>query len=81
MPQRKEAIVSGHVYKIIDVVGTSTVGVDDAIRTGIARAGQSVRNMRWFEVAETRGHIEGGAVSHVQVHLRIGFTIDDDATD
>jgi len=69
--------MSGNVYKIIDVVGSSTESVDDAIRTGIERAGSTVRNMRWFEVAETRGHIENGRVAYVQVHLRIGFTLDD----
>ena len=68
--------MSHHVYKIIEVVGTSTVSVDDAIKVAIHEASQSVRKLRWFEVLETRGHIEEGVVAHWQVRLRLGFTLE-----
>jgi flavin-binding protein dodecin len=66
-----------HVYKIINLVGSSEKGVEDAIQTAISRAAQTLRNLRWFEVVETRGHIEDGKVQHYQVTLRVGFTITD----
>ena len=66
-----------HIYKIVELVGSSTTGTDDAVRAAIARAGQTVRNMRWFEVVETRGHIEDGQIAHWQVAVKIGFTLDD----
>jgi len=66
-----------HVYKIIQLVGTSTIGIEDAVSTALARAGQTV--MRWFEVVETRGQIEQNKVAHWQVTLKIGFTIEDPA--
>lgn len=69
--------MSDHVYKVIDLVGSSPNGIEDAIQGAIAKAGQSVRNLRWFEVREMRGHIEGGRVGHYQVSLRVGFTIED----
>lgn len=65
-----------HVYKIIEIVGSSEQGIDDAIRTAIARASATIRHIRWFEVVETRGHVEDGAVRHFQVTLKIGFTLD-----
>ena len=68
-----------HVYKTVELVGSSTKGVEDAVRRAIARASETVRNLRWFEVTETRGHIEGGEVAHWQVTLKIGFTLDDNA--
>jgi flavin-binding protein dodecin len=67
--------MSDHVYKIIEVVGSSPVGIKEAIDCAIARASQTVRDIRWFEVKETRGHVEDGRVAHYQVTLRIGFTI------
>jgi dodecin len=69
--------MSQHIYKTIELVGSSTVGVEDAIRTAIAKAAETIRNLRWFEVTETRGHIEGGQVAHWQITLKIGFTLED----
>lgn len=69
--------MSDHVYKIIELAGSSEKSLDDAIRNAIARAAKTVRNMRWFEVIETRGHIEGNAVAHFQVTVKIGFTLAD----
>ena len=66
-----------HIYKTIELVGSSTSGVEDAIRKAIAKASQTVRNLRWFEVIETRGHIEGDKVAHWQVTLKLGFTLED----
>ena len=71
--------MSQHIYKTIELVGSSTVGVEDAIRTAIAKAAETVRNLRWFEVTETRGHIEGGQVAHWQITLKIGFTLEGEA--
>jgi flavin-binding protein dodecin len=69
--------MSNHVYKIIEIAGSSQTSIDDAIRNAVTRAGQTVRNMRWFEVCETRGHIEGNTVAHFQVTVKIGFTLDE----
>jgi dodecin len=68
--------MSQHIYKTIELVGSSTVGVEDAIRKAVAKAAETVRNLRWFEVTETRGHIEGGQVAHWQITLKIGFTLE-----
>jgi dodecin len=68
--------MSDHVYKTIELVGSSTAGFDAAVQVAIARAAETVRNLRWFEVTETRGHIEGGRVAHWQVTLKVGFTLD-----
>ena len=65
-----------HVYKIVEVTGSSATGVEDAIRNAIAKTAQSVHNLRWFEVTDTRGHIEGDHVAHWQVTVKIGFTVD-----
>jgi flavin-binding protein dodecin len=67
-----------HVYKVIDLVGTSEKSIEDAIATAIARASRTMRNLRWFEVTETRGHVEQGKVSHYQVVLKVGFTLEDE---
>jgi hypothetical protein len=64
-----------HIYRVIQIVGSSDKSVDDAIQRAISRASQTLRNLRWFEVVETRGHIEDGKVHHFQVTLKIGFTI------
>ena len=64
-----------HTYKKIEIVGSSAISIDDAIRNAIAECNKSVKNMDWFEVVETRGHIENGAVGHFQVTLKIGFRI------
>lgn len=65
-----------HVYKSIELIGSSTKGVEDAISNAIAKASETLRNLRWFEVVETRGHIEGDRVAHWQVTLKIGFTLE-----
>jgi flavin-binding protein dodecin len=70
-----------HVYKVIELVGTSPTSIEDAIQAAIARASSSLQHLRWFEVTETRGHIEGGRIAHYQVTLRVGFTIDDSLDD
>jgi dodecin len=66
-----------HIYRVIHVVGSSTSGVDDAISKAIARASQTIHNLRWFEVMETRGHIKDGKIDHYQVTLKVGFTLDE----
>lgn len=70
--------MSDKVYKIIEVVGSSTSSIEDAINQAIARAAETIRDLRWFEVTETRGHIEGGRVAHYQVTLRLGFSLTDE---
>ncbi len=67
--------MSSRVYKTIDIVGSSSAGVEDAIRGAVAKASETVRELRWFEVKEVRGHIENGEVSHFQVSLRLGFLL------
>jgi dodecin len=65
-----------HVYKTIELVGSSTRGMEDAVQKAIAKAAETVRNLRWFEVLDTRGHIEGGKVAHWQVTVKLGFTLE-----
>jgi flavin-binding protein dodecin len=65
-----------HVYKILELTGSSTQGIEDAVQTAIAKAHQSVRNIRWFTLTETRGHVVEGRVAHWQVTLKIGFTLE-----
>ena len=69
--------MSDHVYKLIELTGSSQTGIEDAVNNAINRAGKTVRNMRWFEVTETRGHIENGKVQHWQVTVKVGFTLED----
>jgi len=69
--------MSNHVYKIIELTGSSKKDIEDAVHNAIAKAAQSVRNMRWFEVVDTRGHIDGKAIAHWQVTVKVGFTLDD----
>jgi len=66
-----------HVYRVIEIAGSSPKSIDDAIQTAVNRASKTLRNLRWFEVLQTRGHLEDGKVSHYQVTLKIGFTIDE----
>lgn len=68
--------MSNHVYKSIELTGSSTQGIEDAVNTAIARAGDTVRNINWFEVTETRGHVRDGKVAHWQVTVKVGFTLD-----
>ena len=67
--------MSDHVYKIVELVGSSPTGIEDAIQSAIARASSTIDNIRWFEVTETRGHVEGGKVLHYQVTIKVGFTV------
>ncbi len=66
-----------HVYKNIELTGSSPTSIEDAVQTALARASKTVRNMRWFQITETRGHIENQRVAHWQVTLKIGFTLDE----
>ncbi|GEP11228.1 dodecin [Methylobacterium gnaphalii] len=68
--------MSEHVYKVVELVGSSPNSIEDAIQGAVSRAGQTIRNLRWFEVLETRGHIEDGKVHHYQVTLKVGFTME-----
>lgn len=65
--------MANHVYKMVELVGTSTSGTDDAIRRAIETAAKTLRHIDWFEVVETRGHVADGKVDHYQVTLRVGF--------
>jgi flavin-binding protein dodecin len=65
-----------HVYKILELVGSSDESIEDAIDNAISRASKTIREMKWFEVVQTRGHIENGKVGHYQVALRVGFTLE-----
>ena len=65
-----------HVYKILELVGSSEKSIEDAIQNAITRASKTIREMKWFEVVQTRGHIENGSVRHYQVTLRVGFTLE-----
>lgn len=69
--------MSEHVYKSIELTGSSKKGVEDAVRNAIARASKTVHNLRWFQVQETRGVIENGAVAYWQVNMKVGFTLDE----
>lgn len=68
--------MSDHVYKIIEIVGSSKKGTDDAIEQAIAKAAESLHNLDWFEVTETRGYISDNKVAHYQVKLKVGFRLD-----
>jgi flavin-binding protein dodecin len=67
-----------HVYKMTELVGSSTVSIEDAVNQAVERAGKTLRHMGWFEIIETRGHLEGGKVAHWQVTVKIGFRLDDE---
>jgi flavin-binding protein dodecin len=69
-------LMSDHVYKKIELVGSSRSSIEEAVENALARAKKTIRNMRWFEVIETRGHIEKGKIDHWQVTLKVGFTLD-----
>jgi flavin-binding protein dodecin len=66
-----------HVYKILELVGSSETSIEDAVQNAIARAAKTIREMKWFEVVQMRGHIENGIVRHYQVTLRVGFTLEE----
>lgn len=69
--------MSTHIYKVIELVGSSSISSDDAIQTAISKASLTVKHLNWFEVIETRGHIENGKVAHYQVTLKVGFRIEE----
>jgi dodecin len=69
--------MSNHTYRVSEIVGTSPEGIDTAISNGIARAAATIRNLDWFEVVSVRGEIEGGAVAHYQVTMKVGFKIEE----
>ena len=66
-----------HVYKVVELVGSSDQGIEEAVQAAVSRANQTLRHLRWVEVKEIRGHIEDGRVSHYQVEVKVGFTLDD----
>jgi flavin-binding protein dodecin len=68
--------MSNHVYKTLELTGSSPSGVEDAVSTAIAKASETIRNMQWFEIVETRGHIQDGKVAHWQVTIKVGFTLE-----
>ena len=70
-----------HIYKIIQLAGSSPDSIENAVQNAISRASQSLHDLRWFEVVETRGHIEDGKVSHFQVVVKVGFSLEDRPAD
>jgi flavin-binding protein dodecin len=68
---------SNRTYRITEIIGTSPDGIDAAIRSGLARAEQTVRNLDWFEVTEIRGHLSDGQIAHYQVGMKLGFRLED----
>jgi flavin-binding protein dodecin len=69
--------MNDHVYKLIELTGSSTDGLEEAIQNAISKASKTVHNLHWFQVIDTRGQIEGGKVAHWQVTLKVGFRLDD----
>jgi len=69
--------MTDHTYRVTEIVGTSSEGTDAAIRNGLERATKTLRNIDWFEVTSTRGHVEDDALHHFQVTLKVGFRLDD----
>jgi len=74
--QKRSVLVSEHIYKKIELVGSSETGIEDAVNNAVKRAAKTVRNMRWFEVSEIRGHIADNKIDHWQATVKIGFTLD-----
>lgn len=68
--------MSDHIYKILEIIGTSSKGTDEAIQNAVARAAKTIKHLDWFEVVETRGHLVDGKVGHYQVTLKIGFRLE-----
>ena len=69
--------MTSHTYKMIELVGSSTISTDDAIKSAIAKASLTLKHLDWFEVVETRGHIKDGKVAHFQVTIKVGFRLED----
>jgi flavin-binding protein dodecin len=74
---RQDAGMTNRTYRVTEIVGTSTEGLEDAIRNGIGRAAETLRHLDWFEVTEVRGHIRDGQVDHFQVGMKVGFRLED----
>ena len=72
-----EVGMDDHVYRVIEVVGNSQESIEAAVRNAVKRASATIRNLRWFEIARTSGHIDDGKVQHFQVTLKVGFTMED----
>jgi len=70
--------MSNRTYRVTEIVGTSPDGIDEAVRNGVTRAGQTLRHLDWFEVLGVRGQIKDGAVEHFQVTMKVGFRLEDD---
>ena len=68
--------MSNHIYKKIELVGSSPDSIEEAVKNALSKASRSLRNLRWFEVLETRGHVEDGKIEHWQVTIKVGFTLD-----
>jgi flavin-binding protein dodecin len=68
--------MSNHIYKKIELVGSSPDNIEDAVKNALSKASRSLRNLRWFEIVETRGHVEDGKIGHWQVTIKVGFTLD-----
>ena len=68
--------MSDHIYKLLELTGSSTIGIEDAVQKAIAKAHETVRNIHWFQVTETRGHVADGKVAHWQVSIKVGFTLE-----
>ena len=76
LSQREVASPDDHIYRVIEIVGTSEDSIEEAISSAVARADKTLRNLRWFEVVRTSGHIANGVVEHYQVTLKVGFTME-----
>jgi flavin-binding protein dodecin len=74
---RQEAAVSNHVYRLSEIVGSSPTSIDDAIRSAIGKAAQTVRNIEWFQTEQIRGQVVDGEVAYFQVTMKVGFRVDD----
>ena len=76
-PDSERCDLANHVYRVTEIVGSSPDSLQQAIRNGVERAGQTLRNVEWFEVTEIRGQVADGAVAHFQVGLKVGFRLED----
>ena len=76
MIPNRHHVMKHHVYKLIELTGTSTKSVEDAVNNAVRRAGKTIKNLRWFQVTETRGDIDKNRVAHWQVTLKVGFTVE-----
>ena len=74
-------VMSDHVYKIIEITGTSKKSIEDAVNSAVAKASESLKNIRWVEVTDVRGNVEGAKIDHWQVTVKLGFTLNDGAGD